>query len=95
MASHRALFAGVLKGTRLADEVLDIRYYGPDVAVVTSRGDTYKGSPKQAPAKVQTYTVVRGDGRWRIAAFQNTKRRKLMERMTFWITPAARPAEQR
>jgi uncharacterized protein (TIGR02246 family) len=95
VASHRALFAGVLKGTRLADEVLDVRYYGPDVAVVTSRGDTYKGSPKRALAKIQTYTVVRRGGRWRIAAFQNTKRRKLMERMTFWIAPATRPAEQR
>ncbi|MFE7742164.1 SgcJ/EcaC family oxidoreductase [Nocardia sp. NPDC057455] len=95
VASHRALFAGVLKGTRLADEVLDIRHCGPDVAVVTSRGDTYKGSPKPAPAKVQTYTVVRRDGRWRIAAFQNTKRRKLMERITFWFTPAARPTGQR
>ncbi|WP_406235443.1 SgcJ/EcaC family oxidoreductase [Nocardia sp. NBC_01009] len=97
VTSHRALFAGVLKGTRLADDVLDIRFYGPDTAVVTSRGDTYKGKPKRADqlSKTQTYTLVRRDGRWSIAAFQNTKRKKLLERITYLSTPAARPAAAR
>jgi uncharacterized protein (TIGR02246 family) len=96
VTSHRALFAGVLRGTRLADDVLDIRFYGPDTAVVNSRGDTYKGKPKQSDqlSKTQTYTLVRRDGRWLIAAFQNTKRKKLLERFTYLLTPEARPAER-
>ncbi|WP_433729958.1 SgcJ/EcaC family oxidoreductase [Nocardia sp. CA-129566] len=96
-ASHRALFGSVLKGTRLADDVVDIRFYGPDTAVVNSHGDTYKGKPKRADqlTKTQTYTLVRRDGRWLIAAFQNTKRNKLMERITYLFTPAARPSAER
>ncbi|MFI9505685.1 SgcJ/EcaC family oxidoreductase [Nocardia sp. NPDC052566] len=95
--SHRALFGSVLKGTKLADALVDIRFYGPDTAVLTSRGDTYKGTPKKAEelSKAQTYTLVRQDGRWLIAAFQNTKRKKLMELITFRTVPAARPLAQR
>ncbi|MEV5835844.1 SgcJ/EcaC family oxidoreductase [Nocardia sp. NPDC052112] len=97
VASHRALFGSVLKSTRLADDIVDIRFYGPDTAVVNSHGDTYKGKPKSLDqlAKTQTYTLVRRDGRWLIAAFQNTKRNKLMARITYLSTPAARPAVER
>ncbi|MEU0503870.1 SgcJ/EcaC family oxidoreductase [Nocardia sp. NPDC005998] len=96
-ASHRALFGSVLKGTRLADDIVDIRFYGPDTAVVNSHGDTYKGQPKRTDqlSKTQTYTLVRREGRWLIAAFQNTKRNKLMERITYLSTPAARPSAER
>ncbi|GAA3049971.1 SgcJ/EcaC family oxidoreductase [Streptomyces glomeratus] len=91
--SHRTLFATFLKGTRLADEVLDIRFLGPDVAVVNGRGDTYKGKRPQKLAKIQTYTLVRqGDGKWRIAAFQNTKRRPLMESISHRFAPGLIPA---
>lgn len=38
--SHRTLFAKFLKGTQLADEILDVRFYGLDSAVITSRGDS-------------------------------------------------------
>jgi uncharacterized protein (TIGR02246 family) len=48
--SHRALWAKFLKGTRLDDQMLDVRFCGPGAAVVTSRGDTSKG--KQAPRKL-------------------------------------------
>lgn len=95
--SHRALFGSFLENTKMADDVVDIRFYGPDTAVVNSRGDLYKGSPKPPHrlAKVQTYTLVRQDGRWLIASFQNTKRKRLMERFTFRFAPNARPAAQR
>ncbi|MFD0542503.1 SgcJ/EcaC family oxidoreductase [Streptomyces mexicanus] len=90
--SHRALFATLLKGTKLADEVVDIRFYGPDVAVVNSRGDTYKGKRPPKLGKVQTYTLVRDpDGRWRIAAFQNTRRKPVMEKITFTFSPGSVP----
>ena len=71
--ANRALWAKFLKGTRLADQILDMRFYGPDTAVVTSRGDTYKGKRPKKLTKIQTYTLVReSDGQWRIAAFHNT-----------------------
>jgi uncharacterized protein (TIGR02246 family) len=38
--SHRTLFAKYRKGTQLGNEILDVRFPGPDTAVVTGRGDT-------------------------------------------------------
>jgi uncharacterized protein (TIGR02246 family) len=94
--SHRALFGGFLKGTRLADEILDIRFHGPDTAVVNGRGDTYKGTPPRTLSKIQTYTLVReDDGRWRIAAFHNTKRKPLLESISHRLAPALVPAAER
>jgi uncharacterized protein (TIGR02246 family) len=95
---HRALFGGFLKGTKLSDSWLSIRFYGPDTAVATSRGDTYEGGePKAADlSKTQTYTMVRqADGTWRIAAFQNTKRQRVMERISFLFSPDTKPAAER
>lgn len=99
--SHRTLFAGFLKGTRLADEILDVRFYGPGAAVVNGRGDTYKGKRPEKLGKIQTYTLVRdtdadadADGQWRIAAFQNTKRKPLMEAVSYRFAPGLVPAAE-
>ncbi|TQK50674.1 uncharacterized protein (TIGR02246 family) [Streptomyces sp. SLBN-118] len=90
--AHQALFDSFLKGTRLTIEIVDIRLYGPDTAVVLTRGDVHKGEAKRL-GKLATYTVVRGeDGRWRIAAVQKTRRRGLMEAISFRLQPATRPA---
>ncbi|MET9339659.1 SgcJ/EcaC family oxidoreductase [Nonomuraea sp. NPDC003804] len=89
--AHQVLFDSFLKGSRLAMEIIDIRFYGPDTAVVVSRGDVYKSRPKKL-GKVQTYTVVReAGGQWRIAAIQKTKRQGLMEAISFMFQPATRP----
>ncbi|MEV1039503.1 SgcJ/EcaC family oxidoreductase [Streptomyces sp. NPDC050204] len=94
--SHRTLFEKHLKGPRLADEVLDIRFHGPDAAVVTGRGDTCKGSRPQKLTKIQTYTLVReADGERRIAAFRNTKRKPLLEAISFRTAPGLVPAAQK
>lgn len=94
--SHRILFGKYVKGTRLADEILDVRFYGPGTAVITGRGDTYKGDRPKKLTKVQTYTLVReADGQWRVAAFQNTKRKPLMEALSFKSAPGLIPAAQR
>lgn len=94
--SHRTLFTGFLKGTRLADEILGIRFHGPAVAVVNGRGDTYKGKRPKKLGKIQTYTLVREeDGRWRIAAFQNTKRKPLTEAVSYRFSPGLVPAAER
>jgi uncharacterized protein (TIGR02246 family) len=91
--AHQALFDKFLKGSRLVEEVLDVRFLGPDTAVVTSRGDVAKHGDRLAKlAKVQTYTFVReADGRWRIAAFHNTKRKELMEKISFAFAPETAP----
>jgi uncharacterized protein (TIGR02246 family) len=90
-ASHRALFEKFLKGTHLAHEVLDVRFLGADVAVVSTSGDTYQGARPGKPAKVQTYTLVRDGGRWLVAAFHNTRRKPLMERISFAFAPDTKP----
>jgi uncharacterized protein (TIGR02246 family) len=92
--AHQALFDGFLKGTRLAMEIIDIRLHGPDTAVVVTRGDVHKGKPKKL-GKIATYTLVRAaDGRWRIAAVQKTKRKGLMEAISFRLQPATKPASR-
>ncbi|MFC3490993.1 SgcJ/EcaC family oxidoreductase [Glycomyces rhizosphaerae] len=93
-SAHQALFDKFLKDSVLVDDILEIRFLGPDTAVVTSRGDVGKhGSRPSKLSKVQTYTVVReADGQWRIAAFQNTKRKALMEKISFAFAPATVPA---
>ncbi|KPC65313.1 SgcJ/EcaC family oxidoreductase [Streptomyces chattanoogensis] len=94
--SHRTLFTTFLKGTKLADEVVDLRFHGPDVAVVNGRGDTYKGKRPHKLTKVQTYTLIRQpDGRWLIAAFHNTKRKSLLESLSHRFAPSLIPAAQR
>lgn len=94
--SHRTLFAKYLEGTQLAGEILDIRFLGPDTAVVTGRGDTYKGDRPKKLTKIQTYTLVREpSGQWRVAAFQNTKRKPVMEAISFRTAPGLIPAAQR
>ncbi len=90
--SHRALFRSFLKGTTLADERIEVRFHGPDVAVVTSRGDVVKGRRRKPLGKAQTYTLVRTDDGWRVAAFQNTKRRPLLETISARLQPATAPS---
>lgn len=94
--AHRALFSGFLKDTELADSFLGARFYGTDVAIVTSRGDRYEGDHPTELSKTQTYTLVRETDRtWRIAAFHNTQRRTLMERLSFLFDPATEPEAER
>lgn len=94
--AHRALFGGFVKGTKLADSILGIRFLGPDAAVVTSRGDTYEGGRPAELSKVQTYTLTReSDGQWRIAAFQNTRRQPVMERASFLLSPGTVPGAEK
>ncbi|RFU43389.1 SgcJ/EcaC family oxidoreductase [Actinomadura logoneensis] len=68
---------------------------GPDSALVVTRGATHKGDRPAKLDKIQTYTLVRGaDGAWKVAAFQNTKRKPLMEAISFRFQPASKPADQ-
>lgn len=94
--SHRALFDGPIGGTRLADAFLGIEFVAPEVAVVTTRGDTYEGDEPGELTKLQTYVVVRGDDdAWQVAAFHNTQRSPVMERIQFLFWPESAPAAER
>ncbi|WP_437801092.1 SgcJ/EcaC family oxidoreductase [Sorangium sp. So ce693] len=78
---HEELFAGVLAGTRLVSEIESVRFLSPNAAVVVSTGALLWPWQKTAPASRrsrQMTVVVRGDdGRWQVAAFQNTRVRPL------------------
>lgn len=91
-AAHQALFDSFLKGSRLHVEILEVRRYGADAAVVVTRGDVSKGEPKKL-GKLATYTVVRDtEGNWLIAAVQKTQHKPIMEAISFKFQPATRPS---
>jgi len=94
--SHAALFRMFLKGSALADEIVAVRFIGPDAAIVSSDGDVVKGGKRTEGIKLtkaQSYTIVReADGAWRIASFHNTKHKALMERISFTFAPETMPA---
>ncbi|MFE7799577.1 SgcJ/EcaC family oxidoreductase [Nocardia sp. NPDC057440] len=89
--AHQALFDSFLKGSRLSVDILEIRRYGADTAVVLTRGESSKGEPKKL-GKLATYTVVRGTCGWHIAAVQKTQHKPVMEAVSFTFQPATRPA---
>ncbi|WP_054814742.1 SgcJ/EcaC family oxidoreductase [Nocardia arizonensis] len=80
--SHIPVFEKYLKNTRLDGEITGLRFLAPDVALVHGKGAVLKGKRKRTfrNTKVQTTVVVRRDGQWRIAAFQNTKYHWLLAR---------------
>ncbi|MEV0446241.1 SgcJ/EcaC family oxidoreductase [Streptomyces spectabilis] len=97
-ASHRALFKGFLKDSKLAARYLDMRFLTKDVAVLTSRGADYTGDKPGADelSKVTTFTLVRDtDDAWRIAAFHNTERSNVMERFSFLWAPDTAPKAEK
>ncbi|MFE6888119.1 SgcJ/EcaC family oxidoreductase [Streptomyces sp. NPDC057694] len=90
--AHQALFDSFLKDVKLTVEIIDLRFHGPDTAVVVARGEVHKRRPRRL-GKLATYTVVReADGHWRIAAVQKTQRKRFMEALSFRFQPATRPA---
>ncbi|MEU6221410.1 SgcJ/EcaC family oxidoreductase [Streptomyces sp. NPDC047022] len=92
--AHQALFDSFLKGTRLHLEVMETRLLTPDTAVVVTRGEVAKKSPKRL-GKRATYTLVRdAGGTWRIAAVQKTRHNRLMEAISFTFQPRTAPAGQ-
>jgi uncharacterized protein (TIGR02246 family) len=79
-SSHQELFDRWMKGTRLVGEVEDVRFLGPDVAVMHAVGGTVmRGRSRPSPERdsIQTLVATREDGEWRLAAFQNTRVRPI------------------
>jgi uncharacterized protein (TIGR02246 family) len=93
--SHRATWEKFLKGTRMTAVITGIHLYGPDVAVVTAHGDVAKGRGEAKPeGKEITFTAVRQDGSWMFASYQNTKRKRIMEALSFKYAPETAPRRQ-
>ena len=90
-AFHAMLFEKWLKGTTLVGCVRSIRFITGEVAVVHAVGNT-KLKPGRPPTKerisIQTLVAIIQDGRWKFAAFQNTRLRPMSESGTnalLWI----------
>jgi uncharacterized protein (TIGR02246 family) len=77
---QQELFDKWMKGTRLVGRVEDVRFLGPDVALMHAVGGTVmRGKTKPSPERdsIQTLVAAREGGEWRIAAFQNTRIRPI------------------
>lgn len=83
--SHRALFEGPLKGSRIGfapsagsgrEGGARVRELGPGVALVVAHGGSAlpgQEGPDPDRDSVITLTAVKGDEGWRFASFQNTR----------------------
>jgi uncharacterized protein (TIGR02246 family) len=77
---HAPLFETYLKGTRLVGDVTDVRFVAGEVAILHAYGGMVaRGKREPAPERdsVQTMVAVKRDGRWELAAFQNTRVRPI------------------
>jgi uncharacterized protein (TIGR02246 family) len=78
--THRPLFEGILKGSRLIDVgiPLEVRFLSSDVALIHSGGAVLRArqkKPSRRAISVQTMVAVKQEGKWLFAAFQNTRYR--------------------
>ncbi|WIY02037.1 SgcJ/EcaC family oxidoreductase [Amycolatopsis mongoliensis] len=78
-SSHRALFEGPLKGSKLTGQLgasAKVRFVRPDVAVVVAGGgSSLTGADTTDEGRESTvgFVLVQEDGEWLITAFQNTR----------------------
>jgi uncharacterized protein (TIGR02246 family) len=97
--AHRPLFDGVLHGSRLVGETASVRFVAPGVAVVHGTGAVLKRGRKRASRRATsspTFVMVReDDGRWRCAAFANTRYRPGVERFSNWLAARMVPKSRR
>lgn len=78
-SSHRALFEGPLRGSKLTGALggeAKVRFVRPDVAVaVVGGGSSLTGAEVADEGRESTvsFVLVREEGEWLITAFQNTR----------------------
>lgn len=67
-------FAGPFKGTRVTGQPIDLRMHGDLGIVVTQGGVLDPGDTEVTPARAirATWIVVKEDGEWHLAAYQNS-----------------------
>ena len=79
-ASYAPLFARLLKGSHLDIEITQLRFLTPDVALVQATAAVCKGS-RRRNTRINTSVAIRTEGRWLLAASQNTTHRRFTERL--------------
>jgi len=70
-----AAFEGVYKGTQVTGKPLDMRPLGADAAILLSLGGVLEAGESEISetgAVHAAWVVVRQDGQWLLAAYQNT-----------------------
>lgn len=70
-------FQGRYKGTQVTGKPISIRSLGPDTAILLSNGGVLgpgETEVSEDSAIRASWLVVRRDGQWRLAAYQNTPR---------------------
>jgi uncharacterized protein (TIGR02246 family) len=73
---HQHLFDMFLKGSRLVGKVRSVRFLTSDIAIMHAVGGTViAGQTDLEPERnsVQTLVAVKRNGKWGLAAFQNTR----------------------
>lgn len=68
-------FGGPYQDTRVTGQPLDLRFLGTDAAVVITHGGVLAAGETTVPADRAvraTWVVVRNDGQWQLAAYQNS-----------------------
>ena len=75
LAAHRAGYAGPLSDQYARYELADVRFLGPNVAVAHKRAWATSAEGEDLDvehAMIALYVLVRTEGRWQVAARQNT-----------------------
>lgn len=70
-------FEGEYKGTQVTGKPLDYRFFGPDAGVLLTHGGVLEPGETEVSDKQAiraSWTVVKQDGEWWLAAYQNTPR---------------------
>jgi uncharacterized protein (TIGR02246 family) len=77
---HRTLWNGVLKGTRLEGGLVQLRPLTANVVLAHATGAVvfpWQTAVKKNRLSIQTLVLVKREGRWLAAAFQNTRVRPM------------------
>ena len=73
---HDEQFVADLKGSKLTVQIASVRFLTPDVALLqTEGGILWPGQTQLAAGNrgIQSFVVVKRDGKWRVKLFQNTR----------------------
>ncbi|MBO1413350.1 SgcJ/EcaC family oxidoreductase [Streptomyces sp. FH025] len=72
-----AAYAGPFKGTGVTGAPVDVRFASDDVALIRTHGGILAPGETEIAEELavrSTWVVVRTDGEWRLAAYQNSPR---------------------